>query len=56
MVIPSDWQVPIEGTDIGLAYPSFTTFVSSSGASGKTLYQSPDSNKVVHWKVKDVAQ
>lgn len=56
MAIPADWQVPIEGTDIGLAYPSFTNFVTTGGASSKTWYQAPDPRKVVQWKVRDVAQ
>ncbi len=56
MLIPSDWRVPVEGTDIGLAYPSFVNFVTSAGSTNANWYQSPDLKKVVGWRVKDVAQ
>jgi LruC domain-containing protein len=56
MQIPSDWQVPVEGNDIGEAYPQFANFVTSGGASNANWYQSPDQRKVVGWRVKDVAQ
>lgn len=56
MLIPSDWRVPVEGTDIGLAYPNFVNFVTSAGSSNTTWYQSPDLQKVVGWRVKDIAQ
>lgn len=56
MLIPSDWRVPVEGTDIGLAYPNFVNFVASGGGSSANWYQSPDLKKVVNWRVKDVAQ
>jgi hypothetical protein len=56
MLIPSDWRVPVEGTDIGLAYPNFVNFVTSEGSSNANWYQSPDLKKVVGWRVKDVAQ
>lgn len=56
MLIPSDWRVPVEGTDIGLAYPNFVNFVTSAGSSNANWYQSPDLKKVVGWRVKDVAQ
>lgn len=56
MLIPSDWRVPVEGTDIGLAYPNFANFVTSAGGSNANWYQSPDLKKVVNWRVKDVAQ
>jgi hypothetical protein len=56
MLIPSDWRVPVEGTDIGLAYPSFTNFVTSGGSNNGNWYQSPDLKRVVNWRIKDVAQ
>lgn len=56
MLIPSDWRVPVEGTDIGLAYPSFVNFVTSGGSSNANWYQSPNLKKVVGWRVKDIAQ
>lgn len=56
MLIPSDWRVPVEGTDIGLAYPYFANFVTSGGSSHANWYQSPDLKKVVNWRVKDIAQ
>lgn len=56
MLIPSDWRVPVEGTDIGLAYPSFANFVISGGSNNANWYQSPDLKKVVNWRVKDVTQ
>lgn len=56
MLIPSDWRVPVEGIDIGLAYPDFANFVTSGGSSNANWYQSPDLKKVVGWRVKDVAQ
>lgn len=56
MLIPSDWQVPVEGTDIGAAYPDFANFVTSSGGSNASWYQNPDQKKVVGWRVKDISQ
>lgn len=56
MLIPSDWQVPVEGTDIGLAYPDFAIFVGSGGSNNASWYQKPDQKNVVRWRVKDIAQ
>lgn len=55
MLIPGDWQVPVEGTDIGTAYPDFATFVNSTGTSNASWYQRPDAKKVVGWRIKDIA-
>ncbi|MCF8168781.1 MAG: LruC domain-containing protein [Rhodoferax sp.] len=56
MLIPSDWRVPVEGTDIGLAYPNFPSFVTSGGSTNANWYQLADAKKTVNWRVKDVAQ
>lgn len=58
MKIPSDWQPPIEFVDIGLAYPEFSTFVTSNGANSKDWYMpaKSQSGKVVKWKVSQVTQ
>jgi LruC domain-containing protein len=58
MMIPSDWQVPVEGTDIGLAYPKFADFVSSQGQSSKDWYLpvNANPNRVVQWKISQLAQ
>lgn len=56
MLIPADWRVPLEGTDVGLAYPNFSNFVASGGGSNSNWYQSPNLTKVVGWRVRDVAQ
>jgi LruC domain-containing protein len=58
MEIPSDWQAPVEGVDIGLAYPEFANFVTSGGTSSKDWYMpaKSQSGKVVKWKVSQVTQ
>ena len=55
MNIPSDWQVPNEGVDLGLAYPSFSTFVTSSGGQSADWYLKPNSGRIQNWKVQDWA-
>ena len=53
--LPSQWRVPIEGEDMGLAYPEFVNFVSSSGGNAADWYQKPAAGKTVNWNVIDWA-
>lgn len=55
MVMPSDWKIPAEGVDLGLAYPGFASFVTTSGSQSANWYLSPVASKVVAWNVLDWA-
>jgi hypothetical protein len=41
MLLTSDWKPPLEFTDTATAYPSFSDFVSSKGASSLQWYNTP---------------
>lgn len=56
IVVPTDWQVPVEAIDIGEAYPDFASFVTSGGSTNTNWYQKADQKKVVGWRIQDVAQ
>jgi len=47
--MPSDWQFPQEGVDMGLAYPSFANFVNTSGAQSADWYLHPNASKTIAW-------
>lgn len=53
--MPSQWRVPVEGQDMGLAYPEFINFVSSSGGNATNWYLTPATGKTVNWNVLDWA-
>jgi len=53
--LPSDWKLPVELQDIGLAYPSLATFVSSSGSQSADWYLYPVGALVRDWSVTDWA-
>jgi len=55
MVMPSEWRIPAEGVDLGLAYPGFASFVTSSGSQWANWYLSPASGQVVNWNLLDWA-
>ncbi len=55
MNLPSDWQIPTENIDMGLAYPEFSRFVSSNGSLSSDWYLRPSSAKVQSWKLLDWA-
>lgn len=55
MVMPSDWKIPAEGVDLGLAYPGFASFVTTGGSKSASWYLSPVASKVVAWNVLDWA-
>lgn len=46
LLFPNEWQLPLENTDLGLAYPDFIQFIQSQGQSGQNWYLSPQSNQV----------
>ncbi len=55
LLVPSTFQVALEGTDLTAAYPQFANFVSSGGTQSGNWYASPDATKVVNWKIGDWA-
>lgn len=46
LIFPDDWHPPLEGEDLGLAYPQLMNYITSPNTSNETWYQSPDLNKV----------
>ena len=42
MVLPDSWQVPVESTDLGLAYPGFINFISSGNIEQPDWYLNQD--------------
>ncbi len=53
--LPSDWKFPVERQDMGLAYPSLATFVSSSGRQSADWMLQPVGALVRNWSVADWA-
>jgi hypothetical protein len=51
----SDWKFPVERQDMGLAYPSLATFVSSSGSRSADWALYPVGTFVRNWSVTDWA-
>lgn len=51
MLLPSAWQIPVEYTDMGLSYPSLSTFISSAGSTATDWYLHPASSLVKEWTV-----
>ena len=51
MLVPSSFQIPIESTDLTVAYPQFATFVTSGGAQATGWYANPAAGRVVDWPV-----
>lgn len=45
-VFPESWQIPIERTDLGEAYPDFLNFISSGRNNNIQWYNAPDDTKV----------
>ena len=41
LIIPEDWEVPVEYIDLGVAYPEFLDYVRSSGAQGVGWHNRP---------------
>ena len=41
MILPEDWQIPVEEEDLGAAYPQFLEFVTSSGSRNVNWYRNP---------------
>jgi hypothetical protein len=50
MNLPSEWLIPQEGVDMGLGYPSFANFVTTSGAQSADWYLKPVTTKTIDWK------
>ena len=42
MILPEDWYIPVEGEDLGAAYPQFLNFVTSGGGSNINWYRNPN--------------
>jgi LruC domain-containing protein len=55
MLVPSDFQVASEGTDLVAAYPRFATFVTSGGTQAGDWYLTPAAGRIVDWKLGDWA-
>lgn len=55
LLVPSSFRVPLESTDLTVAYPQFATFVTSGGAQGSNWYANPSASGVVGWAVGDWA-
>jgi len=51
LAVPSGWRVPIESMDVGNAYPTLMTFLSTGGSSATDWYLAPAGGKVVDWTV-----
>jgi LruC domain-containing protein len=45
-ILPEDWQVPLENTDLGEAYPEFLNFILSDRTTNIQWYNAPDIEKV----------
>lgn len=46
MVVPADWQHPLETIDTGLAYPDLLTYIASGGTQATDWYLNPVANRV----------
>jgi LruC domain-containing protein len=46
IVAPDNWQPPLAGIDMGLAYPTFINFVESQGSSNTQWYSAPTVNTI----------
>jgi LruC domain-containing protein len=46
IVSPDNWQPPLAGIDMGLAYPTFMDFVKSQGAKSGQWYRQPSAGRV----------
>ena len=46
MILPQDWQIPIEEEDLGAAYPQFLDFVTSGGTRNINWYLNPVADKI----------
>ena len=55
LMLPSDWKLPTERTDMGLAYPDFVKFIASSGAQSADWYARPAGAFVRAWSLSDWA-
>lgn len=55
MVLPSDFQIATEETDLTVAYPKLATFAASGGTQAADWYRSPVAGNVVSWKLADWA-
>ena len=53
--LPSEWRIPLEMTDMGLAYPAFVEFVQSGGTRSADWYARPEPTRVMSWKPLDWA-
>ena len=53
--LPAQWRVPVEGFDMGLAYPDFASFVASAGTQATDWYLRPAASASVAWSVLDWA-
>ena len=53
--LPSDWKLPVERQDMGLAYPSLATFVSSAGSQSADWVLYPVGALVRNWSVTEWA-
>lgn len=49
LLVPSGFQIPIESTDLTVAYPQFATFVSSGGTQAANWFANPAGGRVVDW-------
>lgn len=55
LLLPSDWALPNERVDMGLAYPKLASYVGSSGAQSLDWYLQPSASEVRNWAVADWA-
>ncbi|MGF1717126.1 LruC domain-containing protein [Photobacterium chitinilyticum] len=46
VIIPEDWEPPLEHVDLGEAYSTFLGYVSSSGAQNESWYTVPSATKI----------
>ena len=46
VIIPEDWEPPLEHVDLGEAYSSFLGYVSSSGSENTSWYTLPSESKI----------
>lgn len=53
MMMPSTWKIPVEYTDMGLAYPALSTFISSGGTQAKNWNLQPAVQWVKPWTITD---
>ncbi|MBF0236236.1 MAG: LruC domain-containing protein [SAR324 cluster bacterium] len=53
MMIPGNWNFPLEKVDLGIAYPKFSNYVKTKGGSDSDWYNFPASGKVRNYSEKD---